>query len=199
MTIIIRHKALLCLLCTMAKDLPDRSPVQALHGITIWLDTYDDIFSDFDPREYDVRALSDDFVNALRKIVREDEHNPTQEFYLLIPASVHDHKTEEIVSRRLHNYFRKILQHLREDVRATRKKGILFMISGLVFLLCAGYISFLHPSQAALHLLMVALEPAGWFFIWMGYDNLVSSIARKRSDVEFHSRMNKSRIIFKTF
>lgn len=168
-----------------------------LQGVTIWLDTYDDVFSDFDPRNYESRTLSDDFLGELRRIVREDERrSDVQEFRLLIPARIRNKETEEIISHRLHNYFRKIDARLREELHASRKKGILLLVSGLAFLLAAGFISFLHPKGVGLHLVMVTLEPAGWFFIWMGYDNLFASLSRKKSDAEFHARMTKSRIVF---
>lgn len=171
----------------------------AIQGITIALDTYDDIFSDFDPREYESRALSDDFLAELSKIVREDdEKKDLQEFHLLIPAGLRNEHSEEIISHRLHNYFRKIQQKLREEVRITKRKGVLLLLSGLMCLLLAGFISFLHTSLLGLHLIMVALEPAGWFFIWMAYDNLFGSVLRKKSDLEFHSRMTKRKIAFKT-
>ena len=42
------------------KDIIDKAQVSLV------LDTYDDIFSDFDPRPYDQRALSGDFLDAAR-------------------------------------------------------------------------------------------------------------------------------------
>lgn len=40
-------------------------------NISIWLDTYDDIFSDFDYRQFSEKALSDDFLTELQKMYRE--------------------------------------------------------------------------------------------------------------------------------
>ena len=39
-----------------------REPNPAVGAVSLWLDTYEDIFSDFDPRPYGQRALSEDFV-----------------------------------------------------------------------------------------------------------------------------------------
>ena len=36
-------------------------------NISIVLDSYDDLFSDFDPRPYRIRALSDDFLLECKK------------------------------------------------------------------------------------------------------------------------------------
>lgn len=168
------------------------------HGITIWLDTYDDIFSDFDPREYKHRALSDDFLGELRKIVREDEDKENErEFHLLIPSGLRNVETEQVISDRLHSYFRKAHQRVNDELRAIRTRGILFMLTGFLFLMIAGYISFIHPKAIGLHFLMITLEPAGWFFVWIGFDNLANTLLRKKPDIDFLSRMTKNKIIFK--
>jgi hypothetical protein len=41
--------------------------------IKLMLDTYDDIFSDFDPRPFSQRTLSEDFLEEARKASREKE------------------------------------------------------------------------------------------------------------------------------
>lgn len=170
----------------------------ALHGITIWLDSYDDLFSDFDPREYDHRALSDDFLSELRKMVREnDEEQDLNEFHLLMPAEIRSEKTEGIITRRLQTYFRNGLSRLRKERSTTRLRGIILSFLGMLFLFAAGFISFTSPTHLGLHLLMITLEPGGWFFLWMGYDNLINGVLRKKSDIDFHVRMTKNRIVFK--
>jgi hypothetical protein len=35
------------------------------------LDSYDDIFSDFDPRTFDVREISHDFLDECKRRIRE--------------------------------------------------------------------------------------------------------------------------------
>ena len=51
-------------------------------NISLILDNYDDIFSDFDPRPYTVRALSDDFLNECRKAIIEKGENIELRFLL---------------------------------------------------------------------------------------------------------------------
>lgn len=165
------------------------------HGITIWLDSYDDIFSDFDSRGYSDRVFSDDFLNELRKLSREDD-GQIESFHFLLPANVRKEETEKIISRRLHGFFKKNYERAGLDVKQTRRKGILFSALGLVLLLLAGFISFHRPAQIGLHLLMVTCEPAGWFLIWMGYDLFMNGVARKKTDLSFYTKILRSGIRF---
>jgi len=69
-----------------------------LRDIGIWLDDYKDIFSDFDPRPYAERALSDDFISELKKVCDESEFK-VKILNLLMPEKIMERKTEEIISR----------------------------------------------------------------------------------------------------
>ena len=37
------------------------------YSISLWIDSYDDIFSDFDPRPFSARNISDDFLYEVKK------------------------------------------------------------------------------------------------------------------------------------
>jgi hypothetical protein len=165
------------------------------HGIMIWLDTYDDIFSDFDSRSYDHRALSDDFISEIRKISLEDESD-IREFHLLMPAASRNKESETIIIKRLQHYFRKTHQRLHAIIISQQKKALLFIVCGLFFLLLGGYISFLKPTHLLLHLLMITCEPAGWFLVWMGYDLFANGIKRKKSELTFYRKTTDSDFIF---
>ena len=40
--------------------------------VSIWIDSYDDVFSDFDPRSYDERNISDDFLNWFQSALNKN-------------------------------------------------------------------------------------------------------------------------------
>lgn len=64
----------------------EKEKLLKLSEICLILDTYDDIFSDFDPRPYDERGLSDDFLSEARKAVKK-KPSETIELKFLIPAN----------------------------------------------------------------------------------------------------------------
>ena len=69
--------------------------------ISLILDTYDDIFSDFDPRPYNERALSEDFLIEARKAARDK--NTGIELHFLIPTPMQDKASEELIRQRAKN------------------------------------------------------------------------------------------------
>ena len=81
------------------KEIPD------IFEISIWLDSYDDIFSDFDSRPLSERTVSDDFLSEVRKVCDEKSRNKIH-LKLSIPESLRNTEDEKIIIKRLHLFFR---------------------------------------------------------------------------------------------
>jgi hypothetical protein len=57
----------------------------------------------------------------------------------------------------------------------------------------------LKPDAFILKFLFALLEPAGWFTIWNGLDQIYSTPSVKKADVEFYEKMSKSEIMFLSY
>ncbi len=169
-----------------------------LGEISILLDSYDDIFSDFDPNHYSERTLSDDFIVQSKKISR-NKSGKSMSLKLLLPAIKRNEQEEKVIIKRLHSYFKSVHQQLANDVRKTNKRGSILILIGIVVMLAASYISFMKTEKFHIHFLLVLFEPAGWFLLWAGLDHLVYSSKETKKDLDFYSNMTKSEIKFFTY
>lgn len=165
-----------------------------LSEIGLWLDSYDDIFSDFDPRPYSERALSDDFLHAARKASR-DKVSGQIELKFLIPAKLRNQAYETIIAKRLRQYFRK---HATEEYRGfqkTTRRALWFIILGITIMLFAAFILYTYPEKNLFFSFLIILsEPAGWFFFWEGSHILLFD--SKRPEVDFLRKMANVEISF---
>jgi len=163
-----------------------KNPQQEAVGL--WIDTYSEIFSDFDPRPFPERALSDDFIAQVKKVSR-DARGKVTVLRILVPQDIRREEEERIIRRRLENYFYNGHSQLIEEQRATRMKGLLFSLLGLVFMSTASYIYYLKLPQFYPNLFLVLLEPAGWFLMWTGLDDLFTWARSRKGDLAFYKRM----------
>ena len=163
--------------------------------ISIWLDKYDDIFSDFDPRPFSERILSDDFITELKKVSREEEFE-VSELRLLVPEKVRNIEVEHIIVKRLHTYLRKGNYYISRRVKTSQGRGILFALAGMVMILLASYVAGIESGKFITKVLLVMLEPAGWFFVWTGMDTLFFSSRQRKAELKFYIKMAKARIVF---
>lgn len=181
---------------------PTASNFLAKGEISLWLDTYDDIFSDFDPRPYSKRALSDDFIFEAQKVSKEVKPG-LLELRLLIPHDQRNVSQENTIKERIRKHFEHQFVTLQEERTKNVKKGIMLAVSGFVLLLIASYLSYLEvenvPGSFFIHFLLVLFEPAGWFIGWYGLDHVFYLAREKKSDHEFYQKMSKLRIKFETY
>ncbi|MFV8838279.1 hypothetical protein [Salinimicrobium soli] len=166
--------------------------------IRLWLDSYDDLFSDFDPRPYSKRTLSDDFISQVRKVSRE-ETGKNFALELLLPAPERNERHEEMIAQRLPEFFRKNYQQLVTERKQFRMKGLKFAGFGILLMVIGGYISYQDPTKFYVHLLLIIFEPAGWFLFWSGLDILLDYSGKMKKDMNFYSEMAETKIIFGSY
>ena len=163
--------------------------------LSIWLDSYNDIFSDFDSRPFSGRALSDDFTNEAKKIAIE-KIRPEIHLKLLIPAKLRNEATEAIIIKTLHTHFLNMSSRLKKEMNHTKKRGVLLSITGLLLMIAANFLINLPEKTLVLNALRIILEPAGWYFVWTGLDLLFSSSRNYKQELNFNNSMASSEIVF---
>jgi hypothetical protein len=164
-------------------------------SISMLLESYDDIFSDFDPRAYTERALSDDFLIEARKAVRETKMG-VFELHLLIPKNLHKPHEEGTIKDRMHQHFRQTEHYLLQEQKGVLKKGIVLTSIGVLLMLIGSILSISAQQEYLLHLLRVIVEPGGWFMVWYGLDQIFYVSKEQKSDLNFYRKMMKAEIHF---
>jgi len=163
--------------------------------ISLLLDSYTGIFSDFDPRPYAERTLSDDFLLETKKAARDKTGNLELKF--LIPSRLRKFSAETIIKKRLHKHFKKHHALLAQEEKDTMKKGVIITSIGFITMVIA---TFLYDSTIfLLKFIRVILEPAGWFAVWYGLDHLFYLRNQHKPELEFYQKMSKAKISFMSY
>ena len=161
----------------------------------ILLDSYDDIFSEFDPSPYSERTISDDFIIQAKRVSRNKSGNKMS-LRLLLPANKRKEQEENMIVKRLHSYFKSVHQGLKSEVQKANIRGLLLTLIGTIVLIAASSISFMKPEKYYVHLMLVLFEPAGWFLLWAGFDHFVNSSKETKKDIDLYAKMIKTEIMF---
>jgi len=163
------------------------------NSIIVSLNSYEDIFSDFDPGSYRVRGLSDDFLIECKKASMDKDS--VSEVIFLVPKKGRKVKLEKEIKIRLRNHFEKHFLEKKKKVNAIKKTGGLWFLSGAVIMTLA---TFLYSYEGGfLHdFIQVLSEPAGWFMFWEGLDKVFIESKTEMPDFEFYKRLSKATITF---
>lgn len=164
--------------------------------IPLWLDEYQDIFSDFDPRPFSQKALSDDFLQELKRASR-DKFTKSIELKLMIPAKKMEKKDENLIKKRLRNHFNKHYTMINSEMRSIITQGFLFFIFGIIAMFAGAYITYKFDKPNLFKsFLIIFFEPGGWFLFWKGLELILFESKTKIQEVEFYKKMSNCRIDF---
>jgi hypothetical protein len=175
----------------------EKEKLQNLSEIGISLTTYNDIFSSFDPRPYNQKALSDDFLEEARKA---SEVKPGDvELKLLMPSSKRNQQEEAAIKKRLKEYFKKHSDLAHKEVRKVIRTGVFFIILGILFMFLATFVAVKFKQSLLTNFIVILFEPGGWFFFWEGLAHLVYKSKEKTPQAEFFEKMSASKINFDSY
>jgi len=161
-------------------------------NISLLVNSYNYLFSDFDPRDYPERILSEDFIEECRRAVREKEGKI--ELILLCPKNNRNFKDETKIKKRIKEYFSYNLKKENDSRRKLRLEGAFWFLMGTIMMVLATFLA--GKANFFLRLLEIMAVPAGWFFFWEGLGKVIITSREELSEYEFYERMSKADIIF---
>jgi len=169
--------------------------------ISLRLEQYDDIFSDFDMRTYDKRALSIDFLDEIRRASR-DKNGGGIELVLHAPEKERNETNENTIRERLMAHFEKHRGMLQKDKQKAVGIGAGMMTLGIICMILATIIIFGDPTNKLVSsFLVVFLQPASWFLLWEGIDQIILNSRNINPELNFYKKMahQNSHIYFETY
>ncbi|MDD5019070.1 MAG: hypothetical protein PHH75_02290 [Candidatus Omnitrophica bacterium] len=171
--------------------------IKDIQEISIAIDSWDDVFSDFDPSPIDRRILSEDFLSELKKRYRETQRG---DFVITIyaPASLKDETTEKLVNKRLKQYFKFRHLSLQKEIATAVRRGTLFVLGGVASLSSLTMLTYFHMlDKLTLELIAIIFMPLGWFGIWEGFSRIIEPAPFAKLDEELFSKLSKASFKFK--
>jgi hypothetical protein len=167
-------------------------PSAIVGSVDLWLDSYDDIFSDFDPSPYERRGISEDFLNEL---VGRCKKNPDSEmhFRISVPKEKRDKEIEEGINSRLKGHFSAVSYRADAKAKKSKKFGTLL----------AGGGAFVYFGSFALELrfpfikeIREVLEFPCWFSMWEGLRRFIVERDPQVEKAAIYSRLAKADYVF---
>lgn len=171
--------------------------IQKHKNIPLILNSYDDIFSDFDPRPYTERALSDDFLIECQRAARDKEVYGV-ELILSMPKLKRSFADEFKIKKRLKDHFKKHFLEKNKEVKGIKKQGLVWILIGSVLLFANTFIKTYSPSFF-LNMIGLLMEPASWFSFWEGLAKIFIHSKEKIPDYDFYKKMADVQINFKGY
>lgn len=169
--------------------------------ISLRLEQFDDIFSDFDIRPYAKRALSVDFLEEIKRAAN-DKTDEGIELILHVPKKARSRAQEEVIRERLSAHFKRHYLLLVREKRRVMVLGIGMVLMGIISMIAATFIVSEGPSENLfMSFLLVFLEPAAWFLLWEGMDQIIFNSKNIQPELDFYRKMSNAhgKILFSSY
>src|SRR3989338_2290685 len=178
-----------------SKEEEEKQMIFQTSEISLILNDYDDLFSDFDPRPFSQRALSEDFLSEAKRATREKSSGGI-DLKFLIPKEKRNVQTKNMIKKRLNDHIKKHFNQAKGEIDSIKKRAYRMIALGIIIMFGAAIVSYLQSRTLIAHLLLVLLEPAGWFIFWTVLDQIFYEAKKKSPDYEFYEKMTRVDIKF---
>ncbi|HPE90396.1 MAG TPA: hypothetical protein P5298_13560 [Spirochaetia bacterium] len=159
--------------------------------VQIAIDTYDDLFSDFDIRDYRERFFSNDFLDELKMRTNRPLDAKALAIKLVIPSDERDDGAEAIILDRIREFFALRLERNKAKKRAILFTAVKFEAIGLLIMLVANYLARFITDYLKDFLLIPS-----WFFVWSGLEKYMYNIRVLDKKIRFYDVLTRSSVTF---
>jgi hypothetical protein len=164
--------------------------------LSLWLDSYDDIFSDFDSRHYLKRRVSEDFIEELKTTLKyKTEHAET--LLLLLPSHLRKTEIENGIAASLHEQFHSRFETLYKKEKKIYRRGFILLIAGILVMAIDSYLAYKGLKMFFITVLRIIMEPAAWFMMWNGLDQLIYNYRKAKAETALYRVISEFKIHFK--
>ncbi len=170
---------------------------RSAEDIPLILDSYEDIFSDFDPRPYSEKALSEDFLVECKKASTEKKGRIT--LRLFTPQQKRNSIDEIKIKKRLKEHFHKHFLEKKKEIMKIKLNGFFWLIVGCLMILLSAIFLDSNKGTFLFKLLITLTHPAGWFFMWEGLGKILITSKEKIPNYNFYKKMMNSIISFSNY
>ena len=165
---------------------------QSNEDIPLILKSYEDIFSDFDPRPYSEKALSVDFISECKHAAADKKGRINLK--LFVPKSKREPAEEIKIKKRMKEHFNHHLNLERKEIGKQNLVGFNWLIAGCFLTVITAI--FMDTENLGVKILVNTTHPGGWFFLWEGLAKLIIDYHAKRQNYNFYRKMNDALISF---
>ena len=166
-------------------------------NIPLIINTYVDIFSSFDSRAFNEKALSDDFLSEVKRAAR-DKGDFGLELVISVPHQKRVISDETKIRKRLKEHFHKHYLEKEKELKKIKKLGLSWVILGALINILVAF-GFISVTSNILHTLLGLFEVPSWFLIWEGLGKIFLESKKIEPDSEFYRKMKDCKVTFKSY
>lgn len=161
------------------------------------LDTYRDVYSEWDYSPMNNRDIDEDLLEYIMDCSTEIGLTRNMEIDFFIPKEIVNEEREKKSIKGFHHYFMHQIRKIKNERVDKFKKMIFLLIIGFCFLSVANLIDFLITDDFFSRVVSEGLIIGAWVAIWEIFNTIFFSIKKLNSKINHYKRLQTVPINYK--
>lgn len=163
--------------------------------IEVSLDSYDEVYDDWDPSPFKRRDIEDEFNDYIYNSSEDIPLNYNIGIILHLPICKKDLKKEGMLVSALRSYYTYEVERVNKKKRNLLKRTVSYLFMS-IFLLSAGYFFVSESEMVILNVLHEGILIGGWVFLWEFFTNIFITLRDMQTEYRMLDRILCSMIKF---
>jgi hypothetical protein len=176
------------------QDLYRFDSIDQAYVIEVLLDTYDDVYDEWDPSPFKRRDIEDEFDDFVWDSSQDIPLKHKTKLVLYLPESEKNEQKERILREAYDNFYTFRLIRALKAIKTIQKKILLYLILSVMFL----YIGYFYSAESGIFMsvLKEGIFIGGWVFLWEVFTLVFITLGESRRDIKHTKRILESKICF---
>ena len=163
--------------------------------IEVSLDTYDEVYDDWDPSPFKRRDIEDEFNDYIYNSSEDIPLNYNIGIVLHLPIIKKDTKKENMLISAIRSYYTYEVERVNKRKRNLFRRTLSYLIMSIL-LLSAGYFFVNNSEMVILNVLHEGILIGGWVFLWEFFTNIFITLRDIQTEYRMLDRILRSDIRF---
>lgn len=162
--------------------------------IEVLLDTYDDVYDEWDPSPFKRRDIEDEFDDFIWDSSQDIPLKHNTKLILFLPENERDEQKERILREAYDNFYTFRLNRALKALKTIQKKVVFYLMLSLMFL----YIGYFYAAESGIFMSMLkeGIFIGGWVFLWEVFTLIFITMGESRRDIKLTKRILRSEVCF---
>ncbi len=165
--------------------------------IDISLDSYEEIFNDWDAAPLRKKAMNPELESFLEETAYELSLKNKVKVVFVVPESIRNEQKEALVVEGFKNYYFSLNHFINRDMRTNYRKILTYLGLGFIFIIISYLYTFADNPNFFLEILSQGIFVGGWVLFWEAFSLFFFDMYEIRDKKKRYSRFIKCKKVFR--
>ncbi len=182
---------------SLLEKLYERNPQNGNYIIEVALDTYADIFNEWDYAPFRRKDIDPDLLRFLEESMEDIPMKSEVDICFYLSDEIQNEKREQMIIAWFRNYYRLCIELERRKIKSLVLKSVLYSLASAAFLISSYLGNRISENDLLSYLLTQTVIVGGWVFLWEAISLLTFERVKIYRRMRNYNRFRRAAVVFR--